>query len=180
MKTAHKPNTQRNSKSSVRRQLPNPGLNPLGLRIDAAALSWLTLQSQDHLEDFQNGVRLHPLSFIKLILDQIHTHENANTRKLFKESFFAKRVPSQHLYDHHFSRSLKYISKNYELELTNRTVATAGDIVIFSEQASYTQLHWAICGSGNRLYYVDQVTNRIVCTTLRNDQSALQIMQLAH
>ena len=150
--------------------------NPIGLRVDAAALSWLKLQSQNSY----SNVRLHPLSFIKLILAQVHQQEHANPAQLLKESFFAKRVPSQHLYDHHFARSLKYLSKNYELELSQRSKPMAGDIVIFSEAASYTQIQWAICGSANRLYYIDQICNRIVCSSLSNTQSALQILQLTH
>ena len=167
------------TKTSIRRYLPNPNINPLGLRIDAAALSWLKLQSQDKLDTFGSSARLHPLSFIKLILEQIHKHNDASTRSLFKESFFAKRVPSQHLYDHHFARSLKYISKNYELELSKRSIPKPGDIVIFSENNSYMQLHWAICGSANRLYHIDQICNRIACTCLRDGQKPLQILQLA-
>lgn len=136
----------------------------LGLRVDQAALLWLSRQSKQQF--FNAFPAIHPVVFVRTLLEQMAHNGEVKPKRLLKESYKQRYLPSQHLNDYYFTRSLKYLSKGGRaLEIVEGT-AQAGDIVVFVEQAIYTRIQWALCGSGGRLYHVDTDGKRIVCSNL--------------
>ena len=136
----------------------------LGLRVDQAALLWLSRQSkQQFLSAFP---AIHPVVFIRTLLDQIAHNTEIKPKRLLKESYKQRQLPSQHINDFYFTRSLKYLSADDRALEIVESPAQAGDIVVFVEQAIYSRIQWALCGSAGRLYHVDAEGKRVVCSNL--------------
>ena len=162
---------------SSRRVCPFDQQDSVGLRIDQAALAWLTMQSQQgQLGAYPN---VHPVAFIKVLCEQVNERRPAKQKRLLKESYKHRNIPSQHLNDHHFTRSLKYLSNlEMNLFLCDRQQAKAGDIVVFTEQGAFTKVHWALCGSGGRLYHVNSDGDRVVCSNVQHQNHLFYIIEV--
>ena len=147
----------------------------LGLRVDQAALLWLSKQSKQQF--FNAFPAIHPVVFLRSLLEQVYNESDVKLKRLLKNSFRHKNLPSQHLNDYYFTRSLKYLSQSGCPLRIVEGQAQAGDIVVFVEHAMYTRIQWSLCGSAGRLYHVDAEGKRVVCSNLEHINKAAYIIR---
>ena len=165
----------------------NTGQKSLAQAIDHLGHSWLQLQAettsaeiQTHLEhEEQKVLFIHPISFLKCMILQLNDGSEPSYRALLKESYRYQRVPTQHVNDYCFGRSLKYLCMDGEFRLSDRKTPKPGDIVISACSKSYININWAICGSNGQLYHVNDLSDRIIISSLDQENTLIHIIELS-
>ena len=163
------------------------GKRSLEQAIDQAAQDWLALQAattSTQMQTFldaeeQSVLFIHPISFLKCLILQLNDGSKASYRELLKESYRYQRVPTQHVNDYCFGRSLKYLCMDGEFRLSDRSEPKPGDIVISATTKAYTHINWAICGGAGQLYHVNDLSNCISVSALGADNTLIHIVELS-
>ena len=174
--------------SAASGELPSMSLScqGLGALIDQLALHWIALQSnasaaqnRAFIPPDADGVYfLHPISFVKYVIAQLNDGTKASLRKLLMESYRYQRVPTQHVNDYCFGRSLKYLCMDGKYHVSDAREPQAGNVAVFASQGAYTKIHWAICGSEGRLYHVDSDCENVICSKLGPSQRLIHVIEL--
>lgn len=159
----------------------------LGRMIDRIAQGWLQLQAEttnDQMRKYleheeQNVLFIHPISFLKCMILQLNDGSKASYPALLKESYRYQRVPTQHVNDYCFGRSLKYLCMDGEFRLSDRQQPKPGDIVITSTTKAYININWAICGSNGQLYQVNDLSDGIIVSALDQENTLIHIIELS-
>ncbi len=159
----------------------------LGQAIDHLAEAWLHLQTETSgakkrellAHEEQHTFFIHPISFLKYMILQLNNKGKPSYRKLLQESYRYQRVPTQHINDYCFGRSLKYLCMDGEFRLCNHQNPRPGNIVISSTTNTYTHINWAICGSSGQLYHINEMCDRITTSSLHEKNKLIHILELS-
>ncbi len=149
--------------------------NNVGLHVDQAGLSWLQQPQRGFFSAFPS---IHPLVFLRVLIQQVQANSTPKLKLLVKQSYKFRSIPTQHINDHYFTRSLKFLSAEQQLSISGDRQANAGDIVVFAESTSFIRIHWALCGSGGRLYHVHRDGQRITCSFFQHQDLVKHIINI--